>query len=262
MISVNLFKAYIFTSLKKHTEYKFAFWTFIFGQILQVALWVVFWSVLLNNIGTFGSYTFSMMILLTGFVSFHNGIWFFFIHIWGLPRIILRGEFNTYLTRPVHPLIHFFGRNLNLNNFTQIILGIGLIVYSLVWLDIPFQVNTLVIAFIIAGLSFFATLLPFMTLCLSAFWIGKAEFLRDLYSELFVFENYPLTEFPRVFTIAFTYVIPLIFAGAIPVLVLTQLSLVQSLLMLGLLLLVVIGQLLLFLFIWKKGLMRYESYGG
>ncbi|MBN1845392.1 MAG: ABC-2 family transporter protein, partial [Sedimentisphaerales bacterium] len=104
--------------------------------------------------------------------------------------------------------------------------------------------------------------LPFATVCLTAFWIGRADFLRDLFIELFVFQNYPLSEFPNAFIAVFTFVVPLIFSATAPVLVLTRLSTAQSAGILGLLAGMIAGQLLLFRTIWRRGLKRYESYGG
>ena len=119
------------------------------------------------------------------------------------------------------------------------------------------------LAGILSLLSFLTSFLPFAMVCLSAFWIGRAEFLRDLFVELFVFQNYPLREFPNLFIFFFTFVFPLIFSATMPVMVLTRrLSLGESFGIVGLLLAIITVQILLFRVVWKRGLRRYESFGG
>ena len=128
--------------------------------------------------------------------------------------------------------------------------------------DLPYGAGTIAMAGVMSALSFLTTFLPFAIICLSAFWIGKAEFLRDLFVELFLFENYPLSEFPTAFIAVFTVVVPLIFSATVPVLVLTRLGTAQSLGLLGLLVAIIAGQMWLFGVLWRKGLRRYEAFGG
>lgn len=258
----SLTKAYVVNALKRHVEYKVAFWTFIIVQLLGLASWLIFWKVLLDRVGTFGSFDLPMMVLLMGFLNFHMGVWFFVINIWSLPEKILDGSFSEYLTRPLHPLLHYLGRNLNLTNIFRIIIGLGLVFFALFYFDIQASPINLALAFLISFLAVPATLLPFITLCLSAFWIGKADFLRDLAGELFVYENYPLTEFPTAFRRIFTYIYPLAFSGAIPALIAIELSFFRGIEVLFVLSLIVAIQLTIFNIVWRKGLRRYESHGG
>ena len=253
---------YVRLAVKRETEYKFSFYTFVFHQIMTVVIWLIFWKVLLGKIGDFGQWGFPDMVLLTGFVTINMGIWLTFSAIWRLPREILRGEFNTYLIKPVHPFLHFLFRRLNLRSWPRIAIGVGTLIYGLTSYDFEYEPARIVLAGVTSLLSFLTSFLPFAMVCLSAFWIGRAEFLRDLFVELFVFQNYPLTEFPSAFIFMFTFVFPIIFSATAPVLVLTRLSLGASWGIVGLLVALITAQILLFRVIWKRGLRRYESFGG
>ena len=254
--------SYVRLAIKHQSEYKSSFYIFLAHQVVAIAVWLTFWKVLLGRIGDFGSWDFPRMVLLTGFVAINGGLWLTFVAIWRLPREILTGQLNSHLIKPVHPFVHFLFRQLNLRSVPRLFIGVGLVTTALCYYDIGFTVRSLVLAGVMSGLSFLTTFLPFATICLAAFWIGRAEFLRDLFIELFVFQNYPLSEFPNAFILVFSLVIPLIFAATVPVLVLTTLNTAQSLGLLVGLILLISGQLALFRFLWRRGLRRYESFGG
>lgn len=254
--------AYVKLAIKHQSEYKSSFYVFLAQQVVTVAVWLTFWKVLLGRIGDFGAWDFPRMMLLTGFVAINGGLWLTFVAIWRLPREILTGQFNSHLIKPVHPFLHCLFRQLNLRSIPRLLIGIALVAAALCRYQIDYTAQSLLLAAVISGLSFFSTVLPFATVCLAAFWIGRAEFLRDLFIELFVFQNYPLSEFPNAFIFIFSLIIPLIFAATVPVLVLTTLTTTQALALLAGLILLIGAQLALFTFLWRKGLKRYESFGG
>ncbi len=259
---IKIIPDYLRLALKRESEYKASFYSFIFHQLIGVAVWLIFWKALLGKIGDFGRWNFPMMVLLTGFVNINSGFWMSFSAVWRLPREVLSGELNGYLIKPIHPFLHFIFRRVNLRSVPRVLLGLGVIITALNIYDLPCTFTSVLLAAILSLLSFLTTFMPFAMICLSVFWIGQAEFLRDLFVELFVFQNYPLSEFPRGFIAVFTFIIPLIFSATIPVLALTSLTNLQSLGLLGLLLIIIICQIKLFTFIWRKGLKRYESNGG
>lgn len=253
---------YVRLATRRQAEYKVGFYTFLLNQMISVSLWLIFWKVLINRIGDFGEWSFELVVLLTGFVAINAGMWLTFIYIWRLPGEILSGSLNSHLIKPVHPFLHMLCKWLNLRSLPRFIMGVAIIIYVLINYEVPYTAVSLLLAGLTSMFSFLAVFMPLAMICLSAFWIGRAEFLRDLFVELFVFQNYPLTEFPNAFIYVFTFVIPLIFSGTVPVLVLTKLSLTKSLLLLLLLVVLVAIQIYLFNLLWRKGLRRYESYGG
>jgi len=183
---------YVRLAIRRETEYKAGFYTYLVHQTVTLLIWLIFWRAILSRIGNFGSWDFPLMILLTGFSTISMGLWMTFSTIWRLPREILRGDLNNYLIKPVHPFAHFIFRRLNLRSLPRILLGAGTITYGLYFYEIPWSGMSLLLAGMISMLSFLTAFLPFALICLTAFWIGRAEFLRDLFGELFVFQNYPI----------------------------------------------------------------------
>ena len=260
---LTLVPQYFRLARSREAEYKVGFYTFILNQVVSIAVWLVFWRILMDNFGPFGRWSYEHVVLLTGFVSINSGLWLTFIAIWRLPGEILTGALNSHLIKPVQPFVHVIFKNLNLRSFPRILMGAGIVVFGIVYFDLAFDSVSIVLASCMSMLSFLSVFIPLAMIGLSAFWIGRAEFLRDLFVELLIFQNYPLTEFPNPFILVFTFILPLIFSGTVPVLILTlNFSVWQSLLILLLLLVIVVGQLLLFRAIWNRGLKRYESYGG
>jgi len=254
--------AYLSLALKRETEYKGSFYVFVVNNALTFVMWLLFWKIILGAIGGFGAWDFPMMVLLTGFAGISAGMWVLFIAVWRLPGAILTGNFNNYLIRPKHPLLFFIGRGLNIRSLTRVFIGLGLLVYALIVYDFNFSVLQLLIALVIAFIGFLTTYLPFVILSLLTFWIGKAEFIRDLYTELFIFQHYPLSEFSTPVVGFFTLVVPYVFVGTVPVFVLVRWTLWQSLGVLLFLFVLIAVQIFVFNIVWKKGLRRYESYGG
>jgi len=253
---------YVRLAMRREAEYKAGFYTFIVNQVIGMGIWLVFWRVILNRIGNFGSWNFPLVVVLSGFVGMNFGIWFTFSRIWRLPSEILTGSLNSHLLKPVHPFLHMLLKGMNLRSIPRICIGLGILIFGLVHYDLSYTPVRLVIAALTSILSFLATFIPFATVCLLAFWIGRAEFLRDLFIELFMFRRYPLSEFPNAFIMVFTFIMPLLFSGTVPVLVLTRFTVTKSLLLLGLLVAIISVQLSFFIFLWRRGLKRYESFGG
>jgi len=259
---LRLFPDYVRLATRRQAEYKVGFYVFLLNQLFSVSLWLIFWKILIDRIGDFGHWSYELVVVLTGFVSVNAGLWLTFIYIWRLPGEILSGSLNSHLIKPVHPFLHMLCKWLNLRSLPRFVMGVAIIGFAIVYFELPFTALSLILAGLTSMLSFLAVFLPLAIICLTAFWIGRAEFLRDLFVELFVFQNYPLTEFPNAFIFVFTFVIPLIFSGTVPVLVLTQYSTTDSILLLLLLVVIVAVQIGLFNLLWQKGLRRYESYGG
>ena len=111
---ITLVPQYVRLATSREAEYKVGFYTFILNQAISIALWLVFWRVLMNNFGPFGSWTYEHVVLLTGFVAINAGLWLTFIAIWRLPIEILTGALNSHLIKPVQPFVHLIFKNLNL----------------------------------------------------------------------------------------------------------------------------------------------------
>ncbi len=231
--------------------------------MISISLWLIFWKVLISKIGDFGKWDYQLVVILTGFVAINAGLWLTFIYIWRVPGEILTGSLNAHLIKPIHPFLHMLCKWLNLRSFPRMLFGVIIIIYGMVSFDISYSIMSVILACLMSILSFLAVFLPLAMIGLTAFWIGRAEFLRDLFVELFVFQNYPLTEFPSAFIFVFTLIIPLIFSGTIPALILTEkITFGWSMLLLLLLVVIIVIQLVCFNKLWMKGLRRYESHGG
>ncbi len=254
---------YFRLAIKRETEFKAGFYTFILQQAVTVGIWLVFWRALIGRIGDLGEWDFNRMIILTGFATVNMGLWIVFSYIWRLPREILTGELNNHLIKPVHPFIHMIMRRLNLRALPRVGIGIITVIIGFLASDIRFDATAMLLAALVNILSAMTTFLPFALVCISTFWIGRADFLRDLYVELFVFQNYPLSEFPMGFIITFTFFIPLMFTSTLPTMILAgDLGVVESLLIFALMAVIITIQIFAFGYLWNRGLKHYESFGG
>ena len=181
---VTLVPQYFRLARSREAEYKVGFYTFLLNQIISISVWLVFWRILMDNFGPFGSWSYKHVVLLTGFVAINGGLWLTFIAVWRLPVEILTGALNSHLIKPVQPFVHVVFKSLNLRSFPRILMGVAIIVYGIVHFDLPYDVISIVLAILTSMLSFLSVFIPLAMIGLSAFWIGRAEFLRDLFVEL------------------------------------------------------------------------------
>ncbi len=257
-----MLRRYVSLAIKRQTEYKASFYTFILHQALTIVIWLVFWKILISKFGKLGIWDFNRMTMLIGFVSINMGMFAVFGYIWRLPREIITGNLNSHLIKPVHPFVHIMFKQMNLRSLPRVLMGVIIVSYALIASEGTVSGSKVIIAALMSLGSFITTFMPFAMLCMTAFWIGRAEFLRDLFVELFLFQNYPLSEFPRTMIFFFSVGVPLIFSATAPVLVLKEWPISRSLLVLAGMVVISIIQLLLFRVVWKRGLRRYESNGG
>lgn len=253
---------YISLALKRQVEYKFSFYTFIFNQVVSIVVWLVFWKVLFTKLGNLGIWDFNKMIMLTGFLNINTGLFAIFGYIWRLPQDIINGNLNSTIIRPVHPFAHMMLKQMNLKSMPRLAMGAAVVTYGIVTSPASISPLSITLSITVSLLSFITSLMPFATICLSAFWIGRADFIRDLFVELFLFERYPLSEFPKSIVVFFSLFVPLIFCATVPVLILSEWNELRSLLVLLAMIAIITLQMLVFIFTWRKGLRRYESYGG
>jgi ABC-2 type transport system permease protein len=259
---IRLFPAYLRLSVKKQTEYKVSFYVFIINSIIQFGIWILFWELVLRRLESIGEWGFPLLVVLTGFATIAQGLVFMFGGIWRLSTVIIKGELNLYLVRPLQPLMHYIMTNMNVRSLPRSVLGAVLVGIGVGIYQLPFSFGSILLAAAVSMLSFLAIFIPFVMVGILAFWLGRAEFIRDLFFELFIFQNYPLTVFPAGFLFFFTYIIPFVFSATMPALVLVRFSMGESLQVLGILAAVVIVQLFIIAIVWKRGLQRYESSGG
>lgn len=251
----------IYISFVHFSEYKVVFYANMIQYVILGAVWIIFWNLLISKITALGHWEFPMLILLTGFVYFNQAIHDIFWQTFRIDRFIFTGQIETYMLRPVGTLYALTIGKLNIADILPAGIGLGIILYAVINY---FEIMTIqFILAIIAGLIGIAILQFIMVLIGSlGFWFGNVMSIRMIMRSFKMAERYPMDLYTMSIRAFFTIVMPFIFIGTFPVLILTKYTLQETLFILGAEVLVFLFWLLVLMFVWKKGVRRYESVGG
>lgn len=257
----SLIKPYSVLSLKKLGEYKFNMITNTMSQLFFMGMWIIFWNVLLANIGTIGEWTTPMAVMLTGFIMISDSLWQV---VWAsikLYREIPTGVLDLYLVRPVQPIFAFILKEMQFFSLIPATIGLVLIIGTLAT---SFEVNVvkLLFALIIVLCGVATVTIAYMIIGCFSFWLGRSDAVRTFYRSILFTKTYPTTIFPYPVGLFLTFYIPISLFGTLPVLVLTRYNVAIGLQTVLIALGVVGAWFLLLMILWKKGLERYESQGG
>ena len=262
--NLKLLLRYSILSFKDITEYKFTFFSAMFFVIIGTLTNFLTWKVMLGNQTNFLGWTLPELLIL----SFATGIYISIVEcLLGflyLEEYILEGILDLILVRPINSFYHIILKGINMFLLLRMFLAE---IPMLIFISIYFKLNLNWLN--ILGFIFFLTISSILVILIlsiffmSAFWLGRNEFIYSIHS---AFENYinkPLDLFPNVIKILFTFIYPLIFVSVIPTKVLLgKLSFTQLSSYLGIIIILFIIWGFIAYKVWNKGLKRYESGSG
>ena len=184
-----------------------------------------------------------------------------FVWIWKLSDMLLRGELDEPMLRPMSPLIYLIFTKMGFGYIAHISLGVGSMILMKILLGISWTVAQW-IAFpivIISGSMCMAGIsaVPAMT----AFWIPNSKALAHFTrSSMRNIAAYPLTIYPSYFQRLLT-IIPYAFVNYYPCRYL--LNMPDAAPLTDVLLSVIVGVVSVCLIglVWSRGIRRYESSG-
>jgi len=259
---LNLFLRGLEVNWKALLEYKESFYMTLFAEIGEVIVAIAFWAIIFSMVPEINGWTLGQVILIQGFMQLFFGFLnMFFEGAFSLEHLIIRGKIDKHLVRPVEPLFIEIVSRMNLFSIINFIaFGIYLFVSSAFGVEIGWGILPgILICFLVS------VIVGLMGICIQllSFWIGKSHAIYGLFSIFWHFGDHPMTIFPMIIQKIFIFVIPLFVAASVPVMgiigMITNWDIIQYiLLMLGL----IVFWTAVMIFMWKRGLKRYDSYGG
>ncbi len=253
--------AYVRMSFQKMIEYKFNVLTNVVSVTVVSIVWIFFWSLLLGNVKEIGSWNVPALILLSGFIQLSYSLWQVLWYTIAFREDILTGKLDLYLVRPVHPLFGMVFRELQFFSILSAGVGAAIVAYAI---TTYYSVNVVNIAFALfyclIGVSFFH--ISYSIMNTSTFWFGRLRSPRSIMRSFEIISTYPIDIFNVLVQGFYTFFLPYAFLGTLPARAITTFTLSQNIFYALVGIGVITCWFLVFLFCWKKGLERYESYGG
>lgn len=245
--------------LKQIMEYKVDFVVGVLGVFLTQGLNLLFLSVLFQHIPSLEGWTFEQIAFIYGFSLIPKGIdHLFFDNLWALgQRLVRKGEFDKYLTRPISPLFHVLVETFQVDALGELLVGVILLVTtagSIVW-TLP---KVLLFILFIPFATLIYTSLKIATASIS-FWTKQSGAVIYIFYMFNDFSKYPMSIYHSFLRWLISFIIPFAFTAYYPA---SYFLIGQHLLFnIGGLVVVSLLVLALSLKLWKWGLDAYESAG-
>ncbi|NYZ79754.1 ABC-2 family transporter protein [Candidatus Micrarchaeota archaeon] len=263
MSYVQLFKRYAVLKAKLLVEYRLSFLMGLTSSIAWLIMSFLFWGVVYGYTTDINGWTFGQIMMLQGF--FHLAVsiyWFLFHYSEHMDDIIVHGDLDKLLSKPVNPLIAYMFERMDLFAAMDMISALGYFwVASNLGVSVPLLYFAGSLAMILLGCVILT--LMFTVMGSLSFWIGRTESMINVWNSIWEVGGYPATIFsPRV-QLALTFGLPIIFMQTYPTMMaLGQMTLASFAQIIAIELALIGVWFVIAVIVWRKGLKRYGSYGG
>ncbi len=233
-------------------EYRASFLSQVLGMMLNNAVYFLFWVLFFDRFERVRGWGLNDMFLLFGITAAGFGLGvYFFGNVLTLSDVIAGGQLDYYLSLPRPVLLHVLASQSRVS-------GLGDALYGLLsFAAAGFWTPDAVVRYLLGTLLSMTVFLSFLVLVQSlAFWLGHSTFLAgQTLNAILTFSLYPINLFDGTAKLLLFTVIPAAFVGALPAEFVRSAGWPR----LAQLLAAAAALLALALFVFYRGLRRYES---
>jgi ABC-2 type transport system permease protein len=240
-------------------EYKAHFLTNVLVEIVWTFVTLFVFEAIFTQTTSLGGWSKGEVIFLYGFYRLVSAFYYIFFrsNIDRLSYLVNSGEFDLFLTKPISILFHSTTRVTALQNFSQVILGVIILVVYGSQLAISLTPIFLVMLLLMIVSAILMRLSLGVIIMLPVFKLQKLENIAQLqYTFFSSMAKYPRSAFPMLFQGFFSIVIPVLFVAAIPIEVLLGKS---TILMAGVVLLMALFWFMLMRYLFGITIRQYTS---
>lgn len=218
MHRLSLLRTLASASIRSELQYRANAVSSILGGLLfQITGFVVVW-IIAAQFGQIGGWGLPELTFLYGMRLTSHGIFYAcFSQMFELDRVLITGEYDRYLVRPMPPLIQLFTRKLRINAFGDLIGGTALVIAASTAAPVdwsPLAVVYLTLAMIGGALVEGSVQ---VTLGSLGFRFLQTYPMRATVNEIFnLYGNYPNGIFPGPLRATLTFVLPIAFVAFFP----------------------------------------------
>lgn len=205
-------------SLRSELQYRSnALMSIVGGILYQITGFLVMWLVV-SRFKQLGGWSLAEMTFLYGMRLTSHGIFYLcFSQLFELDTVVITGEFDRFLTRPVDPLLQMFTRKLRINCFGDLLGGAALLTAASLQSAVswtPLHVAYLLLAVVGGALVEGAVQITLSSL---TFRFLNMTALRAAVNEIFnQYGNYPFSIFPTALRYVLTFALPVAFVAFFP----------------------------------------------
>lgn len=216
---LSLYYKFIKVYLKVRLEYRFSFFMDIFTQLFTYSLNYIGIWILLSHFKNINGWDYNEVMFLYNLNLLSYGVsgLFLWLPMRQLEQTVHNGEFDSFLVRPLPPLLYLIYKNFTYVFLGHIVIAAVFIIISLknIGIHVSLENGLLLLCFIIS-----AILIQFSIFIISgsmSFWFVKSSQITEMaiYS-LRNFINYPITIYHKGIQIFLTFILPYAFINYYP----------------------------------------------
>lgn len=205
-------------SLKAKMAYQEDFWIGLAANTLLHVVNLVFISVIFGQIKALKGWGEYDVLFIYGMsilpYSLFHGL---FSNIYNFANdYIVEGNLDRVLLRPVNGLFQIYTQKVELEDLSDIFLGIAILIYSSMHLHLHWGIEEFVglVFFVICGVAVFVGVFTVLS-CLSFWFSDRMGFIPPIYN-MMQFGRYPVTIYNPLVKFILSWVIPFAFIGFYP----------------------------------------------
>ena len=254
---------FVMISFRDMSEFRIDFFTSILHSLIYQAIFIVFWKAVLSfTAKDLGGWRFPDLVILTAFTLVSNAVMQWFAGLLQLPRKVLKGELDKYLSKPLSPLFALVAEDMNGMASMQAMVSAVLILGSAcLYFGVHPTLGGILVSLLLMVVGCVVLLLIQGWISMLTFWWGDVSRLSSLFMLSGEFERYPINLFPLGVRRLLTWVIPIGAISTYPVLVFLGRA-ESAVRYLGIAAVLALFWAVVFRFSWRKALARYEAFGG
>lgn len=247
--------------LKALMEYRVDFLIGLSGFLVTQATGIIFIFIVFQNIPELNGWSYDGILFIYAFAQLPRGIDHLSTdNLWLLSgRIIVKGDFDRCLLRPVNPLFHLVAERFQPDAFGELIVGFVVLFYSAARLKLSFgllDIALFVFAVICGAVIYTSIKLFFASI---AFWVKNSQSILYLNYSLSDFAKYPINIYTLPIKVILTFIVPFGFTAFFPAAYFVQ----KESFFIG-----IVGTFIaaavtftIAYYTWSKGIKAYESAG-
>lgn len=254
---------YFYLLWRKWIEYRVNAISDFIVRLADAAFFFILWFVILDNTNSqFFGWDWRGFLLIYAMEAIFIGVMVSFGYAgMDISKKIVEGKLDPFLARPTYAWLNALLERSNFEVMGIIYGFIALTIALLIGIDIPPAKMIVMLAMVAMGCLI--AILFFLTIGCLSFWFGRVNALHALANSFWQFQAYPSTIFNRSIQVLIAFTFPFIFIQTIPVLwILEKITFAELLPYLVSEVIILSIWIITFLTIWKKGVKRYESFGG
>lgn len=215
---MRLYIKFVAQYVKALMEYKVDFYIGLAGFFVIQMSGIAFLYLIFQRIPQLNGWSFDQILFIYGFSQLPRGVDHLFTdNLWIFSqRIVVRGEFDRYLLRPMDPLFQLLAERFQTDALGELIVGALLVGISMARLNLSFTLIQwlLFISLILCGAVIYTAIKLFFGSF--AFWIKFSQAIVYLAYTLSDFAKYPIGIYSKVIQGVITFVVPFAFTAFFP----------------------------------------------